>query len=443
MTTTVNWQQKLARMSSYDPQLDLSGKLIIKVQLGEDIRRIPIHNEDITYDELVLMMQRVYRGKLNSTDDITIKYKDEDGDLITIFDSSDLSYAIQCSRILKITLFVNGLPKPLEHDEVKYIKQELRRLRDTVNRVLDRLEPPQSVTSTAEVSPVNEMNGPPGQAVESPRHLPVKASVPKQANVAHSKEFDPLSAQRSVEETQSKVMSSFGIANDASSSELQDRAGTPDSISSAGSSAYRQQQLQQQQLQQQQQQQQAQPGVPVQQTQPGAPPQPAQPYQSQQQQTPTQTTQAAPQQQGLAAQGHPGYGAPGQPGYQAGYPSQYGQHATTQGGAPQQSGYSPAAQPPTSQPYPPTGQQGFPAPASQAGYGYNQGQTTTQQGQAYQQGFQAQGHQQQYAGNYTPQSGAPGQAPGPGGANPYSRGPGQGGYAAYPRQQGQYPQGYR
>lgn len=57
--------------------LDLSGKLIIKVQLGDDIRRIPIHNEDITYDELVLMMQRVYRGKLNNNDEVTIKYKDE------------------------------------------------------------------------------------------------------------------------------------------------------------------------------------------------------------------------------------------------------------------------------------------------------------------------------------------------------------------------------
>lgn len=51
-------------------QLDLSGKLIIKAQLGEDIRRIPIHNEDITYDELVLMMQRVFRGKLLSNDEV-------------------------------------------------------------------------------------------------------------------------------------------------------------------------------------------------------------------------------------------------------------------------------------------------------------------------------------------------------------------------------------
>lgn len=57
--------------------VDLSGTLIIKARLGDDIRCIPIHNEDLTYDDLLLMMQRVYRGKLSSTDDITIKYKDE------------------------------------------------------------------------------------------------------------------------------------------------------------------------------------------------------------------------------------------------------------------------------------------------------------------------------------------------------------------------------
>lgn len=38
-------------------KLDLTGKLIIKATLGDDIRRIPIHNDDLTYDELVLMMQ--------------------------------------------------------------------------------------------------------------------------------------------------------------------------------------------------------------------------------------------------------------------------------------------------------------------------------------------------------------------------------------------------
>lgn len=58
-------------------QIDLSGKLLIKARLGEDVRMFPIHNEDITYDELLLMMQRVFRGKLGTSDEVVIKYRDE------------------------------------------------------------------------------------------------------------------------------------------------------------------------------------------------------------------------------------------------------------------------------------------------------------------------------------------------------------------------------
>ena len=57
--------------------MDLTGKLIIKAKLGNDIRRIPIHNEDLTYDELVLMMQRVFRGTLQTNEEVTIKYSDD------------------------------------------------------------------------------------------------------------------------------------------------------------------------------------------------------------------------------------------------------------------------------------------------------------------------------------------------------------------------------
>ena len=67
----------MSKLDGSFSQLDLSGKLIIKVQLSDDIRRIPIHNEDITYDELVLMMQRVFRSQISSNDEVTIKYKDE------------------------------------------------------------------------------------------------------------------------------------------------------------------------------------------------------------------------------------------------------------------------------------------------------------------------------------------------------------------------------
>ena len=39
----------------------------------------------------------------NGAPEIKLKYKDEDGDLITLFDSSDLATAIQYSRVLKLT----------------------------------------------------------------------------------------------------------------------------------------------------------------------------------------------------------------------------------------------------------------------------------------------------------------------------------------------------
>ncbi|XP_022185023.2 protein TFG, partial [Nilaparvata lugens] len=132
-------------------QIDLAGKLIIKVQLGDDVRRIPIHNDAITYDELVLMMQRVFRGKLSSTDDITIKYKDEDGDLITIFDSSDLAFAIQYSRILKLTLFVGNCDNQArlyQPRQIGQIRTELRRIRDQVQYLLDITEPPSNPNVT-------------------------------------------------------------------------------------------------------------------------------------------------------------------------------------------------------------------------------------------------------------------------------------------------------
>jgi len=69
-------QQRDAGRVSDGPEFSQLG-LVIKCRLGEDIRRIPVLNEDLTYDELMLMMQRVYRGKLSGSDEITIKYADE------------------------------------------------------------------------------------------------------------------------------------------------------------------------------------------------------------------------------------------------------------------------------------------------------------------------------------------------------------------------------
>ncbi|CAL1539699.1 unnamed protein product [Lymnaea stagnalis] len=408
--------------NSGSPQLDLSGKLIIKVALGDDIRRIPIHNEDITYDELVLMMQRVYRGKLSTNDEITIKYKDEDNDLITIFDSSDLTFAIQCSRILKITLFVGGPTKSvLEPASTVVLRRELQDIRDRVIDLLDRLEPTSLVSVQQSLGIGDGLTAGKG---------PLPAARP--VNALGGKEFDPLTAHKGQSDlTQNKVASSFGIDGNVNTSSQYDRAATPDSVSSIGSSASNQVRAQQNTYQPQsnianQQQQQQQPQAP------------------QQQQQPPQ------QQQQVSYGGQPGYNQ-GQPGpMPQSYAGQPG-YGIPQPGLPQQPQLPQQQQQQQQQPQLPVQQQQYdPALYNQYAAGYPAGQPG--------QGLPGQGQgQMMYSQAGSPVTGPYNQAPGmpqqpqaknpgyptapaagQGGAqtNPYSRG-----YSAgYPRPNAGYPQ---
>ncbi|XP_076466807.1 uncharacterized protein LOC143298031 [Babylonia areolata] len=417
--------------NSLAPSLDLSGKLIIKVQLGDDIRRIPIHNEDITYDELVLMMQRVYRGKLSTNDDIVIKYRDEDGDLITIFDSSDLTFAIQCSRILKITLFVNGL-QPASVGDIQSLRRELQMIRDRVNAILDRIEPIPSPSSSGDSALPDSQSAMVSAAKEGGR---TDFSV---ARPVEGKEFDPLSTQRSVsqdEGVQSKVASSFGITNDASAMAERAGAATPDSISSVGS-ASSSQQRQQQQMQQMQSGAFAQPGTPVVSSQSLAGG-PASGHNQQQQAGPVAYTQGGGQ------AGYPGqmtapYSQPGAPGVPVSQQQQHqqqqqfpGYHQSAQGGYGH--GQFLPGQPPAG---PQPGQYGQPG-GPQAQPTPPQPQSMYPGGQPYMQ--QAPGQKFPGFSNASP---VPQQSPSPTpGANPYSRGPGYG--AGYPRPATNYQQGYQ
>lgn len=385
-------------------QLDLSGKLIIKAQLGDDIRRIPIHNEDITYDELVLMMQRVFRGKLQSNDEVTIKYKDEDDDLITIFDSSDLTFAIQCSRILKLTLFVNGQPRPLESSQVKYLRRELIELRNKVNTLLDSLEPPAEPGLTP-AAPDNEtVDGREGKVVVADPS--VKQATPVSA--ASMSAFDPLKNQ---EEVNKNVISAFGLSEDQApappSVAAEERSGTPDSIASSSSAAQ----------------------------QPGAPPQPQAPYSGVQPPTAGMDGQVYHQYQAPGGYPPPQPGAP---------PQQYGMQYpgyTPQPGAPQPG----PPQPPQQQFQnfaPPSSQATVPGPAPAPGFQGGQQQPHSAQGpQQYPPGaFPSPNYASQASqpANYSlPPSSQPGPGyqprpaytpppgntvtPPPGAANPYAR----------------------
>ncbi|TGZ56424.1 hypothetical protein CRM22_010150 [Opisthorchis felineus] len=180
--------------------MDLSGKIIIKAQLGDDLRRIPIHNEDITYDELVLMMQRVFKQRLSTDDDLLIKYKDEDGDFITIADESDLSFAIQSNKVLQIKLFVKGGTENSRLDSCVGDKSdwdnrqfdiqdrsslvlELRRLRDHITALADSVD--SIVVSGAGTSAVGIGAG-----------LRSQSGVLSAEHLERHKEFDPLGASQ-------------------------------------------------------------------------------------------------------------------------------------------------------------------------------------------------------------------------------------------------------
>ncbi|XP_045611094.2 protein TFG isoform X3 [Procambarus clarkii] len=302
---------------SSDSGLDLSGKLIIKAQLGEDIRRIPIHNEDMTYDELILMMQRVFRGSLSTDDDITLKYKDEDGDLVTIFDSSDLAFAIQCSRILKLTILLNGQRGMAQGSRVSTItvRRELRAIRDRVTALLDALD------VTTEVTPRTIFEADTGVSSSVTAAASPAPAAAMQLNIS-SKEFDPL---QQTEQQHQQVSSasqphppvstpthttSASIQSDGEVSVHQSTKQGEGSTNASGSSTpapyqHVQQSQQQQQQQQQPQQQQQQPPQPPQQQQ--QPPQPqAQPPQQQSSQ-PTQQHPSYPNYTAAAVSAtHPG-----------------------------------------------------------------------------------------------------------------------------------------
>ncbi|XP_042858251.1 protein TFG-like [Penaeus japonicus] len=335
---------------SSDSGLDLSGKLIIKAQLGDDIRRIPIHNEDMTYDELILMMQRVFRGSLSPDDDITLKYKDEDGDLVTIFDSSDLAFAIQCSRILRLTILPNGQKSAAMAPPFSTltVRRELRAIRDRVTALLDTLDVSSDVGPKATAD--SDAGGNSGATASPAPNSNMQLTV-------SSKEFDPLQASEQQQPTQQQqpkaqtnsqqhppastptpatgapseasavvqdtkvyeeVMSSFGIAEAEASASAGTSQGEKPASASASSTpaAYH--------LQQQK------PQVPPSQ-------QPAQ-QQPAQQQPPTQQQQQHP--------GYPGFGAARAPASQHGpYPHFQGQHygasGDVSGGAAPRSGVPP------------------------------------------------------------------------------------------------------
>ena len=119
---------------------------------------------------------------------MTLKYKDEDGDLITLFDSADLAVAISYSRVLKLTLFVNGEisigGKPSNIIANAHLIKELRGIRNRITEILDTL---------CDETNINGGSAPIGkQHVEAIDEVEVLGATQLSGMKLESKEFDPL-----------------------------------------------------------------------------------------------------------------------------------------------------------------------------------------------------------------------------------------------------------
>ncbi|VDK18027.1 unnamed protein product, partial [Anisakis simplex] len=80
---------------------------MVKARFGTDIRKMTLrHNDDLSYNDLVMMMQRIF--KIKSADNIILKYKDQEGDLITMADDHDLLLALQTEPLLSVVVLIDG-----------------------------------------------------------------------------------------------------------------------------------------------------------------------------------------------------------------------------------------------------------------------------------------------------------------------------------------------
>nr|VZI16343.1 unnamed protein product [Spirometra erinaceieuropaei] len=92
----------------------MSQPLIVKAKYEKEIRTLPVYTDELSFDELHLMISRMFKGHIAAGDDLILKYVDSDGDLITLGDAADLDLALLENK--KLCVHVSSRPqKDSEH----------------------------------------------------------------------------------------------------------------------------------------------------------------------------------------------------------------------------------------------------------------------------------------------------------------------------------------
>jgi len=136
--------------------------------------------------------------------DLVLKYKDEDGDLVSLADTNDLSYAIQYSRVLRLTILQQGEALVKTNSLDLGIIKELRTIRDKVNKVLDMVA----------VETIKDSTG--DTMVKEEAVTEAATEAVSQLQLEQSKEFDPLEQSQAQPETPEKSRQQSGQSSASS-----------------------------------------------------------------------------------------------------------------------------------------------------------------------------------------------------------------------------------
>ncbi|BHF69998.1 hypothetical protein SprV_0301304600 [Sparganum proliferum] len=142
----------------------MSQPLIVKAKYEKEIRILPVYTDELSFDELYLMISRMFKGHIAAGDDLILKYVDSDGDLITLSDAADLDLALLENK--KLCVHVSSRPQedsehpstnePFENEgnpitslEGIVLIDELTVVRSQINNLIDKLATCRPVKTTS------------------------------------------------------------------------------------------------------------------------------------------------------------------------------------------------------------------------------------------------------------------------------------------------------
>jgi hypothetical protein len=138
--------------------------LVLKFQFGEEIRRVTAEKQ-LAFNEVIDLAKTLFRGHLPAS--IALKYKDDEGDIITVGTQRELEEAYRVSKdgVLRFMITEGKIPLPQEpstysvpNDIIQLLESTLKQVSQTPNGIqlfLSSLLTPPPSSSTTTTAPSN------------------------------------------------------------------------------------------------------------------------------------------------------------------------------------------------------------------------------------------------------------------------------------------------